>query len=177
MINLLKNKSYELVKMFVNQIVISIFGFALALATKTNQPNLTVGTSIASIIFYVFIIYNMMWEIGYKDKKSIERGDKNSSLLCGLYMGLIASIPNFILAILYLLGTMFEAFGSIGAVAKIIALIIEGMYTGLLTIKVGGVPLNSIPLMYFLTPLPLILTSTIAYVAGAKSFKLFNNTK
>ena len=173
MINILKAKSYELVKMFVNQIVISIFGFALALATKTNQPNLTVGTSIASIVFYVFIIYNMMWEIGYKDKKSIERGDRNSSKLCGLYMGIIASIPNLILAILYLLGTKFDAFGSIGAVAKVIALIIEGMFTGLLTIKVGDIALNSIPLMYFLTPLPLIATSTVAYFAGVKNFKLW----
>lgn len=177
MINLLKRKSYELVKMYVNQIVISIFGFALALATKTNQPKLTMATSIASIVFYVFIMYNMMWELGYKDKKGIERSDKGSTSLCGLYMGLVASIPNFILAILYLLGTLFEAFGSIGAVAKVIALLTEGMYTGLLTLKISGIPLNSMPLMYFLTPLPLIATSAIAYFAGTKGFKLFNSTK
>ena len=180
MITFLKKRSYDLVHMFVTQLAISIFGMALALATAANHTTLQTCTSIAAVIFYLFLIYAKIWEIGYKDSHAFVRGDAGYSRLEGLFMGLAASLINFILAGLITLGLSFptsEICGSIGAVAKVIALLIEGMYTGLLALKVGGVSLNSMWFMYFIIMLPLIATSSLAYYAGSKGFKIFGNVK
>ena len=180
MISFLKKGSYDLVSMFVTQLAISIFGMALALATAANHTTLQTCTSIFAIFFYLFLIYTKIWELGYKDSRAFESGDQNCSRLEGLYMGLAASTVNFILAILITIGMSFptsEICGSIGAVAKVTALLTEGMYTGLLAIKVGGVSLNSMWFMYFIIMIPLIVTSTLAYFAGSKGFKVFSNVK
>ena len=57
MITFLKKRSYDLVCMFVTQLAISLFGLALAFAVPVNQAPLRIGTSIFSVLFYLFIIY------------------------------------------------------------------------------------------------------------------------
>ena len=100
MLNFIKERSYEIVKLFVNQIVLSIFGTALTLAAAgENQASLRIGSSVFAILFYLFIIYFMMWELGAKDSHKIERKDRGHSRAAGLYMSLIASSINFLLAI------------------------------------------------------------------------------
>lgn len=178
MLLFLKERSYDIVKLFVNQIAISIFGTALSLATAgENRDALRIGTSVFSILFYLFIIYVMMWELGAKDSHKIERRDEGQTRAAGLYMGLAASSLNFLLAILITLGleTSVAIFSKIGRVANFIALLFtEGMYTGLLAIPVSSeVQLNDLWFMYFLLPLPLILTTSVAYLAGSKNFKIF----
>lgn len=180
MFTFLKKRSYDLVHMFITQLAISIFGMALALATAANHTTLQTCTSVFAIIFYLFLIYTKIWEIGYKDSHAFARGDAGYSRLEGLFMGLAASFINFILAILITVGISFptsEICGSIGAMAKVIALLVEGMYTGLLAIKIGGVSLNSMWFMYFIIMIPLIATSALAYYAGSKGFKVFGNVK
>ncbi len=173
MLLFLKNRSYEIVRLFLNQIAISIFGFSLNLATKTNHTGLSVGTSVFSILFYLFITYVMMWELGAKDSHKIERHDKGQSRASGFFMGLVASSLNFILAILIMLGTLIPGMGNVGGVSQLIALLTEGMYSGLLSLKIGGSALSSLWFMYFLLPLPRIGVTTLAYFAGSKNFKLF----
>lgn len=175
MLLFLKNRSYEIVRLFLNQIAISIFGVALALATGTNQPGLRIGTSVFSILFYLFITYVMVWELGYKDSHKIERGDEGQNRATGLFMGLVASTLNFLWAILIMLGNLIPLafFGNVGAAAKVIALLTEGMYMGILSIQVGETALNTVWFMYFLLPIPLILTTSLAYFAGSKDFKIF----
>ena len=175
MLLFLKNRSYEIVRLLLNQIAISVFGVALALATGTNQPGLRIGCSVFAILFYLFITYVMVWELGAKDSHKIERGDDGHCRAAGLFMGLAASVLNFLWAILITLGTLIPHafFGTVGAVAKIIALLTEGMYMGLLAITLDGVALNTVWFMYFLLPLPLILTTSVAYLAGSKNFKFF----
>ncbi len=180
MIDFLKRRSYDLVHMFITQLAISIFGMALALATAANHSTLQTCTSVFAILFYLYLIYAKVWELGYKESRIIERGEIGITRLEGLYMGLFASVINFILALLITVGIAFptsEMCGSIGAVAKVIALLTEGMYTGLLALKVGGVSLNSMWFMYFIIMIPLILTAFLAYYAGSKGFKLFGNGK
>lgn len=176
MLFFLKERSYEIVKLFVNQIVLSVFGTALTLAAAgENRTGLRIGCSIFSILFYLFIIYFMMWELGAKDSHKIERGEVGQTRAAGLYMGLVASSVNFLLAILIMLGSLIpsEVFGNIGAVAKLISLLTEGMYTGVLAVAVNGAPLNNLWFIYFALPLPLLLVSGLAYYAGTKNFKIF----
>ena len=176
MLFFIKERSYEIVKLFINQIVLSVFGTALTLAAAgENRTGLRVGSSVFAILFYLFIIYFMMWELGAKDSHKIERRDRGHSLAAGLFMGLIASSLNFLLAILIMLGSLISTtfFGNMGAVAKLISLLTEGMYTGVLSIPVNGAPLNNLWFIYFLLPVPLLRTSGLAYLAGAINFKIF----
>ncbi len=186
MFRVLKERSYEIVKMFINQIAIAIFGIALSIATgsKSTSTDLTgyqpatlqIITSVFAVLFYLFLIFTMMREIGAKDASRFKHGETGISRLTGFYMGIAASSVNFLLAIFITLGTVFSAipfFSKLGGISATIALLIEGMYTGLLAIRVNDIPLNSLWFMWFLIMIPMILTSTLGYLAGIHEFHLF----
>jgi hypothetical protein len=62
-------------------------------------------------------------------------------------------------------------FSKIGAVCGFLAMTLEGMYTGVLSNHVGGVPLNAYSFIYFLLPLPAMLICGLAYYLGLKDIK------
>ena len=52
-----KKHSYTIVKMFVTQVAIAIFGLGLAIATgMSDNKALQITTSIGAIVFYLFLI-------------------------------------------------------------------------------------------------------------------------
>ena len=76
--NFFEKYSYSTIKMFVNQFAISIFGAVLAMAATAAGNNiLTIVVSSFAILFYLFLIYTMTWEIGAKDKISVDTGRNN----------------------------------------------------------------------------------------------------
>lgn len=174
------NHSYNMVKMFLNQFAIAVFGFVLVLAAgKAENVTLRNVTSVLSVLFYLFLLYTMAWEIGYRDKVSVETGRKKRNPFTGALISLCANIPNFVFAIFIALATFFNVpvLSNIGGVCSSLAIFLEGMYTGLLVNPVGGAPLNSYWFVYFLLPLPAILTCGIAYQMGIHDIKftsLFN---
>lgn len=167
-------------KMFVNQIGITIF--AICLTFSTNQNNtLFLIVSIFSILFYLVLLYFMTWDIGYEDKTRIDAKRMNFVKLKGLYLSLFANIPNFILAILITVGyygaSTFNAAGfpsspdwaiNIYGVSKIIAGLIEAMYTGIITLWFGPSPWA-----YFAIIAPSLIVCMIAYVMGVKGIRFF----
>lgn len=170
MLNFLKNHSYSAVRLFVTQIVISIFGLALVIATGQNNT-LQIIVSCAAIVFYLFLIYAAMWDIGSKDCINIDTGKIERHPYKGFFIALLANIPNFLLALLITVGVLFADGGvisNIGATSSSIALWIQGMYTGVLTIDVAGAPLNSYFWMYYVIMLPSIGIATLAYFLGSK---------
>lgn len=178
--NLFRDHSYDMVKMFLNQFATAIFGFSLALAAgKAQNPTLRNVTSICAIVFYLFLLYTMTWEIGFKERISVLHGKIPNQPYKGALISLFANIPNLLFAIMITLGTFLQVtfFGNLGAFGKSAALLLEGMYTGVLANAVGGVQLNSLWYMYFVILLPSILTCGIAYFLGLKDIKftsLFN---
>ncbi len=172
---------YSSVKMLVNQLAISIFGIVLAMAAlAANSDTLTIVVSVFSILFYLFLIYTMSWEIGAKDRISVDIGKKPYRPHTGLLVALVANIPNFIVAILYSIGyssmgTKTWA-GSMNAVLTTLSALGEGMYRGLLTVlTIGDVPVFRFWWSYFLIILPSLLAAWIAYFAGFKNFRLVAN--
>lgn len=171
--------SYNIVKMFVNQFAISIFGAVLAMATAASGNNvLTLVVSIFAILFYLFLLYTLTWEVGAKDKIAVDAGKKQYKPLTGLYMALIANIPNFVIAIVYAIAypAMSNAqwVGNIGAIARVASIIIEGMFLGTTSvINVGGNALSTHWWTYFLITVPAIVVSWIAYFLGHKNFGFF----
>lgn len=168
-----KKYSYGCMKMFLNQFAIAIFGLVLAMAAgRAQNQTLQIFCSVGAILFYMFLLYAMTWEIGSKDKVSVEYGHIPYRPLTGLYMSLIANIPNCLLAILVTIGLFFpEGIGNVGGVASVIALMLEGMYTGLLTIEVGGQPLNAVAWSYYAIMVPAFLASFAGYFFGLKDWR------
>ena len=171
--------SYSIVKMFVNQFAISIFGAVLAMATAASGNNvLTLCVSIFAILFYLFLLYTLSWEVGAKDKISVDVGKKQYKPHTGLYMALISNIPNFLIAIIYTVAypAMSDSqwAGNIGAIARVASIIIEGMFLGAISvIKISGNALSTYWWTYFLITVPALVVSWIAYFLGHKNFGFF----
>jgi len=176
----LQDHSYDMVKMFLNQFATAVFGFALVLAaSKAQNATLRNVTSIAAILFYLFLLYTMTWEIGFADKVSVESGKKKAMPAKGALISLCANSVNFLLAIFVMLAALLPKsfISNIGGVSAPAALLIEGMYTGLLSHPVGGMPLNNYWFVWFIVPIPAILVSSLAYWLGLRDVKgtsLFN---
>ena len=179
--------SYNIVKMFVNQFAISLFGFSLTLATtqiyvdrksSSGFDTLTLIVSLFAIIFYLFLNYTLAWEIGAKDRISVDSGKKPYRPHLGLILAAIANIPNLIIAVLFAIGTIFKA-NSMIFIVRFIGTLIQGMYFGIITaisLPIGGeyVQLNSLWPTFFLITVPAMLTSWLAYFWGFKEFRLLS---
>ena len=158
-----RDYSYCSLKMFLYQFGIALFGCGVTIPFANKDGSDSIGQLVASIcavIFYLFLIYYMTWEIGSSDKYGIDHGQKRNIPLRGLYMSLVANIPNILLAILNLIGLKF---------CNIISLILNGMYLGIMAMDYdAGTPLNTAWWMYFIIIIPSILVSTLSYYLGTK---------
>lgn len=165
--------SYESVRLALNQIAISMFGFALAMtAAKAESDPLLLWSSIGSILFYLVLTYGSAHRTGSDDRLSIQYGKIPFRPLTGLLLSLIANSLNLILATLMMIGQYTDLVG-ISDISRVIALLIQGMYQGVLaTVSVGGVTLNGLWWSYFLITIPAVLVATLGYIAGAKDFHI-----
>ena len=164
-----------MVTMLLNQIAIALFGFTLVLAAmKINNDALRNVASIFSVLFYLVLLYIKAWDIGFKDKISVEQGKKANNSFRGALISLCANAINYVLAIFIMLRALLPSvstFESIGGVAQAIAVFVQGMYTGILVNPVGGAPLNTYWISYFIIPLPAILVCGLAYYFGLHDVK------
>lgn len=171
-----KTYSYDALKMFLNQFGTAIFGFALSLAAaKAQNAILRNVLGVVAVLFYLFLLYTMTWDVGFRDRVSVTQGKKANRPARGFLISLLANTPNFLFAICITLGCFFGSvsfFGGLGGIASFCALLLEGMYTGLLANHFMGNALNSYWWVWFLTPLPSIITCGIAYLLGIKDCKL-----
>ena len=165
--------SYESVRLALNQIAISMFGFALAMtAGKAESDALLLWSSIGSIVFYLALTYGTAHKTGSGDRLSIQYGKIPFRPYLGLVLSLIANSVNLLLAILITVGQLAEI-GELESISRLIALLIQGMYQGVLaTVSVGGVTLNGIWWSYFVITLPAMLVATLGYIADAKDFHI-----
>lgn len=177
--------SYSMVKMFVNQFAISIFGVSLTFATthahigSTGFDFLTLIVSILATIFYLFLIYTLSWEVGSKDRVAVDAGKKPYRSYTGLLMSLVANIPNLLAAILYLIATLINS-NDMLFIVRLIASLIQGMFFGTITavslpVGAGGawVQLNALWPTFFIMVVPTLIVCWIAYVMGYKNFRVF----
>ena len=165
--------SYESVRLALNQIAISMFGFALAMtAGKAESDPLLLWSSIGSILFYLALTYGSAHRTGSGDRLSIQYGKIPFRPLTGLLLSLIANSLNLLLAILITVGQC-TGLAGLSDIPRVIALLIQGMYQGVLaTVSVGGVTLNGLWWSYFLITIPAMLVATVGYIAGAKDFHI-----
>ncbi len=170
-----KNYSHDMVTMLLDQLVIAMFGFTLVLAAMRIDNNaLRNVTSIFSVLFYLVLLYIKAWDMGFRDKVAVEQEKKTDNPFRGALISLCANAINYVLAIFVMLRALLpqvSLLDSLGGVAQAICMFTHGMYAGILVNPVGGAPLNSYWFSYFLTPIPAILISGLAYYFGLHDVK------
>lgn len=164
-----KRYSYDSVCLFLNQLAIGIFGAMLALAAgMAENTALRTATSVFAIVFFLFLQFSSTWKIGAEDRVAIDLGKRKRDLTVPVKMWLLANSLNLLFALLMTLSFLTDVpvLDSIGGFVTWIKLILEGMYTGVLAIRVGGAPLNSYWFMHFLTTVPSLLAIFASYLCG-----------
>ena len=195
--NRFKENSYDIVRLYVNQLGIMIFSMLLYTAVGSFENErlssaLSVFVSIFSIAFYLVLIYYVVWEIGAKDKIRIDGGRMERFKNKGFYMGCFANIPNFALGILSVLflgiflitknDGVYAAFLIFNTITRFHA----SMYLGFITAAVPGASSGTnIDYPEFLiesilfTVIPVIspLITHLAYHLGEQDKKIFSFIK
>jgi len=167
--------SYSIVKMFVNQFAIAIFGIALFTPTFVAMPTLNLITSIFAAIFYLFLIYVLTWEIGAKDRVAVDVGKKPYRPHTGLLLSLIANIPNLLLAIFCTIVAAINPENNFFWIPTLL----NGMYWGIirniyLPFGQGGafVPVSDFWITFYLIIVPALVTCWFAYFMGFKNIRI-----
>ena len=179
--------SYSIVRIFVDQIVIAIFALAVALGTAASVGSLgaeksnvlTIVTSVFSILFFLFMVGELCFKQGAADKEKTDVGRFERDDLTGLYMGLLANIPNFILTLGYTVFYFIDATrGSVSGFFGLAVKLICGEYLGLFSIKIGGDTLSTAyPYIYFLAILPCVFAAWLGYYLGISGKIIIKPTK
>lgn len=174
----LKDNSYSMIKLFLNQIGIAVFGLMLSLSTVQNNA-LHLSLGIFSALFFLFLNYNACWNIGAADKIRIDGGRLKYFPEKGAVLALGANIPNIILALLMGIGALLndERGQGMGWIRKIISGIINGMYLAIITTIekaiYGGAPYLSVNWWWYLViVLPAIFAGWVAYLMGVKNIRI-----
>lgn len=183
----IKNNSYNIIKLILNQFGMMIFGLVLSFATGSLESGMSdkllLFVSIFATGFYMVLIYNIMWEQGAKDIIRIEAGRMQCDRYYGAKVAFIANIPNMILALLVLIGYIASK-GTSGLYlfSYIFSGFVQSTYLGIVKaffslIENPDVTLLLKAFVYFFTVIPAILTSTFSYILGLKNIKLFGGKK
>ena len=101
----LKGNSYDVVKLVIDQLGISIFALVLYISMNIVGENneqlgfvLNILASVFSILFYWALLYSIMWEMGAKDCIRIESGKTEKFAPKGALLALFANLVNLLLA-------------------------------------------------------------------------------
>ena len=190
-----KENSYDIIRLYVNQLGIMIFSMLLytAVGSFENQAlstALSIFVSVFSICFYLTLVYYSMWEIGAKDKIRIDGKRMEPYSQKGMIMGLFANIPNFILGFLTTFFTALVLFagknGILVSLVGIFNLIMRfhaSMYLGIISqIVPHGLSVGEVDYIEFLiesilfTILPLVSVAVthLGYYLGSNERKIFS---
>ncbi|MBQ8848907.1 MAG: hypothetical protein IJ011_01075 [Clostridia bacterium] len=175
-----KQYSYNVVRDVLNQFAISIFGALLSMATSAAESNtLSIVVSAFAIAFYLYLVYTTTWEIGAKDRVSVDVGKKPYRPHTGLLISAVANIPKLLIAILFIVAAYLIPNESIASTMEVIVrlayMVLGGMYTGLMMsvkISADGATMISAWWSYFVFIIPALVVSWVAYYTGFKNFRL-----
>lgn len=173
MLKFLKDNSYSAVKMLVNQIAMAMFGMMVSFAVATMDDWIWLAGTAVGVLLYLFLAYNMFWEMGAKDRIRVDSGREKAMPLKGLYIDLMANIPIILVCILmlvgYYLGSQYIWAGNLHVVTSLIARFLQAMYLGLIQLYS---PVN--PWGIVLTILPVLAVSCAAYLLGFRNFRILS---
>ena len=188
----LKEHSYDVVRLYINQIGITIFSLLLYFSSSSLDGSialkLKVGISVFATLFYFVLLYTAAWDWGANDIIRIEGGRQKKNIFKGALLSVLSQVINFILAGVCILTISLVMNGSEGAnsvffVFNLILRFTNAMYLGMLQGIFASFEadanlyylLHSIG--YMVLPLLAILATHIGYVFGLKNIKIFSSGK
>ncbi len=190
----LKDNSYDIVKMLINQIGISIFSLVLYTAAGLIW-DIDVYLSVFAILFYAALIYTAAWDMGAQDRVRVDSGKLRANPLRGAAVAGIANIPNavlIIMAIIFMsshLSSGAEGAYTAFAVVNLIFRLTCAMYIGILTAMFPVEMVDNVitttgkeaylyqSVGYLVCLLIPIVMSTVGYYLGTKNYRIFNRTQ
>ncbi len=189
-----KENSYDIIRLYINQLGIMIFSMLLYTAVgsfenKALSDGLSIFVSVFSVVFYLVLIYYVMWEIGAKDKIRIDGGRMQPCKHKGAVMGLFANVPNLFLSIftliflvIYLAGSS-DAVYSVFLIFNMIMRFHASMYMGIITAIVPGTTSTGAPdfteylietILFIVIPMISVAVTHLAYYLGNHEKKIFS---
>ncbi len=178
----LKQNFHDVLKLYINQVGISIFYFAIIfpLNTISGEDGLSKGwdlvVSLFTIGFFYVLIYYAVWEIGAKDKIRIDSGRYEPTPAKGALLGLFANVPNLIFGIPLFVFSLIRCFAdccnNAFGIFNILTRFHEVFYTGALRFFFdleSGNTATQFFLSVFLILLPLLSVGVthLAYYLGS----------
>lgn len=163
-------------KILLNQFGSTFFGIMLVAASyaaKDQRDWLMLFSSCFATIFYLFLIYNVIWERGGSDRIRADAGRAERKPLTGLWISLTANIPNFIIALVILIAHPFKHdmvwAGTLDTIGRAVALLWEGMYAGIVAYFA---PRN--PIIHLLVIFPALIVTAGGYFLGLHNVRLLS---
>ncbi len=163
-------------KLLLNQFGAAFLGIMLimaAWAVRSQKDWLGVVASCLATAFYLYLIYNLLWERGGQDRIRIDGGRMERKPMSGFWVILIANIPNIILGILVVVSNPFrdsmEWATKMNVIARGILLVWHSMYAGFIS---AFSPNN--PIVHLLDVLPALFVGTGGYLLGLSNRRLMS---
>jgi hypothetical protein len=186
-----KENSYDIVKLFINQMGITIFALVLYTAIgfiDNVSLNLQVKIilSVFATVFYFALLYTATWDFGAKDKIRIDGGKYSATKYKGLLMSLISGIPTFLLAgaciitmIVHISSgneALLSAFAVLNMFLRFISSMFLGILQGIFSFLSYNVNLRYLweSVGYFVMPLISAIICHIGYTFGRREFKILS---
>ena len=166
-------------KMILNQFGATFLGIMVVTAASAAQSQrawLMLFASCFASLFYLFLIYNVIWERGGQDRIKIDGGRAHRRPLTGLWIGIAANIPNFILAVIVLVSNPFKLIDppqawavTMNVTGRALCLLWEGMYAGFVSYFS---PNN--PIIHLLYVFPAVFVSAFGYLLGLSNRRILS---
>lgn len=196
MLKFLKNNSYLIVRIILNQIGMTMFGLMTSMAAAAVDNSLSGGgevrrtcmtwVSVFAILFYMYINYMAMKEEGQKDKIRLDAGRAEYTPLRGLGIGFASSFLNIVLGVVIVILSVvvniapdtIDAVGGILGGSKLLESVILAMYWGLMLGVSGVATIAELPSFWFvIIPLPTVIVTAVAYYFGLTGVEIFGFVK
>lgn len=180
----LKENSYDIVRLIINQIGITIFSWVLysAVASTEIESIAKILVSVFSTLFFFALIYCAAWEYGAKDKVKIDTGRLQYNRYKGFLLGLYANSLNIFFALLdvalmgIFIASGIEGFKTVYGIIDMLIRFTEGMYLGTIVSAIPAVSditylLQS--LLFAIAPLLAVAAVNLGYLFGVKDIRIF----
>lgn len=185
----LKENSYDILRLYINQIGITIFSLVLyfsvsMLEDKVVSLRLKVAISVFAMLFFFALLYTAAWDWGAKDKIRIDSGKMEMKRSKGALMALAANAINFFLAAVCIISMWLLMNGvqwaeSVSQIFNLLLRFTNAMYIGLLQGIFAAFEnedklynlLQSVG--YFIAPMLATASTHVGYIFGLKNKRIF----
>ena len=198
--NFFKENSYDIVKLYLTQIAISVFALIMYTSAGFIKANTSLSAtfqiiiSVFSILFYFVLLYTAAWDWGANDKIRADGGRCTLDKTRGLKMVAISNIPNYIFVLVPVIGfglstaginTFLAKLGTIFfAILQFTASMFQGLIVNVFDFLRDGAEGAANESFYFAQAcgyavmiLITVFVTHFAYTLGSKDKKLFGFIK